>query len=309
MVKGEQLVRTDLLLKEVHISGESLVPVVKLTVDDQQVSCLLDTGGYSSFLVWRTWFEKARRKCDDLLFGCYECEPAPCEAGALDTLEFAQDILLTVFTHSGEFNFGGGEDPTKQASPLKFFKVVDTAYHFVQLRGLQIGDAPSYYINIEDNAIFDSGSTAIFINNKWQGQIVSFLQNAGKQRVDIEAKGKDIIVSCDDIPYLPSMTFYVEGLQGGKISVEIPSTALLLSALRDECILALEFSDDEEVNIGLNAFFGNYYYFNIDEGKIGFTKVKDVHSITRARAYDTESVKVCRMASLERAQSELLSTE
>ncbi|KAF4651225.1 hypothetical protein FOL47_000531, partial [Perkinsus chesapeaki] len=188
------------------------------------------------------------------------------------------DNSFSIYLNPGDGNSGevilGGEDPTKRAGPLKFFKLVNKTGHFVKLRGLQIGDDTSYYVNVTEDAILDTGAACIFMNKKWREQVISSLQDAGKKKVEIQVEADAFLVACEDVGSLPAMKFYVEGLWGQKVPLIITPNALVWRTRGNDCLLRIEFIDFDGVDLGLSAFLGNYYYFDMDRDRIGFTKVK-----------------------------------
>mmetsp|Transcript_15865 Transcript_15865/g.13294 ORF Transcript_15865/g.13294 Transcript_15865/m.13294 type:complete len:85 (-) Transcript_15865:7-261(-) len=74
-----------------------------MKADGQEVSCLVDSGSSVLFVVWKKWFEAVGQKCDDLIFGCYECVP-PCQLGRKKHFCFEDDTCVSVFPHSGKFD-------------------------------------------------------------------------------------------------------------------------------------------------------------------------------------------------------------
>ncbi|KAF4651224.1 hypothetical protein FOL47_000530 [Perkinsus chesapeaki] len=196
----------------------------------------------------------------------------------LSDKDIIDDNSFSIYLNTADSNSGevilGGEDPTKRAGPLKFFKIVNITEESARLRGLILGGDPRYSIDITDNVAFDTGADAIFMNKKRQRQVISFLKVAGKKKIDIQARGKAFFFPCKDADNLPSMTFYVEGLWGEKVPLEITPEALVLRFRGDDCLLRIEFTDFDRVFLGQSAFLGNYFYFDMERNRIGFTKAK-----------------------------------
>ncbi|KAF4757289.1 hypothetical protein FOZ63_009327, partial [Perkinsus olseni] len=77
--------------------------VAKLEVDNEKVYALVDTGSPLLFFLWRHSYGPS---CQNLLYGCYECSPKPCQAGPTKTFSFHDDTDVTVFRHHGTLSLG-----------------------------------------------------------------------------------------------------------------------------------------------------------------------------------------------------------
>ncbi|KAF4649524.1 hypothetical protein FOL47_002012 [Perkinsus chesapeaki] len=197
-------------------------------------------------------------------------------AQQLAAKKIIKDESFSIYFNGERFASGeiilGGEDPSKQEGPLKFFKIVKDVGQFVQLHGLQVGDDPKYLIKMKSPAAFDTGSAVICINKKWKARVLGFLQKTGKKKFSIREEGSDFIISCSDAENVPSLYFTVEGMQGEEVALEVSPEALVLEYRDNDCLLRIRFDD---VNLfGMPAFLGNYFYFNPKAKRIGYTKSK-----------------------------------
>ncbi|KAF4649109.1 hypothetical protein FOL47_002422 [Perkinsus chesapeaki] len=207
-----------------------------------------------------------------------EWKPYLSIAQQLAAKKIIKDESFSIYFNGERFASGGiilgGEDPSKQEGPLKFFKIVNDDEQFVQLHGLQVGDDPKYLMKMKYPAVFDTGSSHIYINKKWKAQVLEFLQEAGKKKFKIREERSKFIISCSDAENVPSLTFTVEGLQGEKVALEVSPEALVWKYEGDDCLLRIDFDDDDASLFGMPAFLGNYYYFSPTAKSIGHTKAK-----------------------------------
>ncbi|KAF4678334.1 hypothetical protein FOL47_000063 [Perkinsus chesapeaki] len=80
--------------------------MVDLVVDGQSLRALIDTGTWTTFFVWKSWYEKGQPGgCSMLTFGCYECPGQPCMAGPTETDKFADGSGATWFKRNGMITF------------------------------------------------------------------------------------------------------------------------------------------------------------------------------------------------------------
>ncbi|KAF4672552.1 hypothetical protein FOL47_000387 [Perkinsus chesapeaki] len=348
LVSSVQLIKVSISSALTDLHDVYPLPLAKLKVDGQDVRLLVDTGTPVLSLVWKDWFEDPHQKCVDIIFGCFECEPS-CQGGPTKDFWFEDHACVSVFLHSGTFDFGraqsageidfglvarfngnpwniwaslglkpaadaepkayqslvqqlatknvieyesftvyfneedfasgeiilGGEDPSKRAGPLKLFKIVNKDEQFVQLHSLRVGVGdPKYVINMTYPAVFDTGSSHIFINKKWKSQVLGYLQAAGKEKFSIQQVESELVISCSDTGNVPPLTFTVEGLKGEKFLLEVSPQALVWEH-EGECYLRLNLDDDDKAIVfGMPAFFGRYYHFPSNGRSIGYAKAK-----------------------------------
>ncbi|KAF4665291.1 hypothetical protein FOL47_004664 [Perkinsus chesapeaki] len=84
-----------------------LRPLVKLKVDRQNLNALVDTNSPFTFFIWKKWYEDVLQKdCGSTVYGCYECDPPPCESGPTTTFEFLDRMRVTTFLHTVSVSSG-----------------------------------------------------------------------------------------------------------------------------------------------------------------------------------------------------------
>ncbi|KAF4702708.1 hypothetical protein FOZ62_013934 [Perkinsus olseni] len=98
-----------------------------------------------------------------------------------------------------------------------------------------------------------------------------WLETAGQASVTIREDRGFFEISCQDAEYLPSITYFMEGLNGEEVPLEIPSTSYVYKKTEAICILAITFGD--RWIIGLPALIGHYFLYDWQNARIGFAKV------------------------------------
>ncbi|KAF4674114.1 hypothetical protein FOL47_009650 [Perkinsus chesapeaki] len=105
-------------------ADKTYVLVAKLKVDGQEVSALVDTGSSYTFLIWKYWYEVTERKrCDEMVYRCYECNPGPCEVGPTTEVPFEDGAAVTMFERPGQLQLA-------DASSTSFTFGLTSAYKY-----------------------------------------------------------------------------------------------------------------------------------------------------------------------------------
>ncbi|EER00293.1 Pepsin B precursor, putative [Perkinsus marinus ATCC 50983] len=101
------LIRVPISYEKVTKEADVYALVGKVTLGSQNVYGFIDTGGSTTFFLWKHWYEKGHPgRCKDIIFGCYECSPEPCSEEKPYTLDFGDGSEVRIFKESATAHFG-----------------------------------------------------------------------------------------------------------------------------------------------------------------------------------------------------------
>ncbi|KAF4655833.1 hypothetical protein FOL46_008113 [Perkinsus olseni] len=204
-------------------------------------------------------------------FKDYESKNYPPFMDQLGKKGFSKSYALYVDARelTGRLIFGD-EDPSKQDGFLRYVSTWESSLGppAIDMLSVLVGDDCKDEIKDDHAAFFASGSSFIQIPASHKQTVLELLRSAGIKRVEVKEESGFFKVACDAIDYLPSITFFLKGLDGRKVPLAI-SPRTLKGQLKDgQCVLALEFG--KFWYLGLPAVIGNY--FSVNKTHIGFTK-------------------------------------
>ncbi|KAF4700273.1 hypothetical protein FOZ63_004838, partial [Perkinsus olseni] len=170
---------------------------------------------------------------------------------------------------TGEF-IPGEEDPSKQDGPQRYVSTWESGLGppAINMLSLLVGDDCVDEIKVNTAVFLATGSSFIHIPVSQKQTVLKLLGGAGIRPVEIKEESGFFKVACEAIPYLPSITFYLKGLNGRKMPLKISPVALRGQLKDGQCVLALDFG--KFWYLGLPALIGNY--FSVNKTHIGFTK-------------------------------------
>ncbi|KAF4676936.1 hypothetical protein FOL47_004177, partial [Perkinsus chesapeaki] len=185
-----------------------------------------------------------------------------------------ESYSFSIYTKPGMHPTGevilGGQDPTKYDGLLDYVRIVDDEEQFVQLLGLGIGKRDKDRIRVKAMTVIDSGTINFVFPISLKKDILKLLRTAGKKKVDIEEKSGFYTMQCNKAEYLPSITFYLAGLQGEEVPLTLPGVNMVTEGDGNGCYVNVEFDEVDEWFIGSRALVGYYYFYELSESRIGF---------------------------------------
>ncbi|KAF4651943.1 hypothetical protein FOZ61_010024 [Perkinsus olseni] len=194
--------------------------VTPLKVDTQDLYAVIDTGSPYTQLIWKKWYESSpERRCDELFYKCYGCNPSPIELKAAKKITFVDKTSVTIFPYAGDFYFYGvtvedivfgvvmdasdgpwaalGLGPQATSPPFPRFvdQLVDAelmmsyASTVLFLRSIYRLGAPhqgslSLVVTILP-VVFDTGSSFISFPERLRSQVLDLLSTAGTKKVEV----------------------------------------------------------------------------------------------------------------------------
>ncbi|KAF4648672.1 hypothetical protein FOZ61_002349 [Perkinsus olseni] len=148
---------------------ESRVPweriVTPLKVDTQDLYAVIDTGSPYTQLIWKKWYESSpERRCDELFYKCYGCNPSPIELKAAKKITFVDKTSVTIFPYAGDFYFYG-----VTAEHIDFGVVMDASHGPWAALGLGPQDTsppfPRFVDQLVDAELIDSPTFAVYLSS------------------------------------------------------------------------------------------------------------------------------------------------
>ncbi|KAF4690025.1 hypothetical protein FOZ63_029669 [Perkinsus olseni] len=166
----------------------------------------------------------------------------------------------------------GGDDEKKHHGALEYVEAIhlDFAPPGISIAGLGIGNDSTNRIDVSSVAFLDTGSSKMHIHESLKPRVLALLQSAGTKAVVIKEESGSFIVACEDVKYLPSITFFMKGLQADEVSVDVFPDALKGERQDGSCELALAFG--KVWYLGLPTVVGKCV--SVNETRIGLGKAK-----------------------------------
>ncbi|KAF4651333.1 hypothetical protein FOL47_000483 [Perkinsus chesapeaki] len=166
----------------------------------------------------------------------------------------------------------GGQDPTKYDGLLGYIKVVNDDEQYINLLGIKIGKGNK--IEFHESTVLDTGTPKLIFSFYLQSKVLNLLRTAGKKKVGIREESGNFVIPCDEAKFLPAITFYLQGLQGEPVPLEVIALSIVNKVDEDKCLLDIDFSEDPSFVIGLPAYIGNYYFYELEDSRIGLAKTR-----------------------------------
>ncbi|KAF4667631.1 hypothetical protein FOZ61_008020 [Perkinsus olseni] len=164
----------------------------------------------------------------------------------------------------------GGQDPSKYDGPLQYIRVVDREEHEIRVRGLMIG---SHRTRVTAVSYLDTGTDALTFPTSLKQSVLYLLQTAGQTLVPIFEHSGTFRIACNNMAYLPTMTIFLEGLQGEDIALRLPPRSFV--DFDGGCFLLIQFEDKtEEWTLGNPTVIGHYHFYEWDKSRIGLAAVR-----------------------------------
>ncbi|KAF4668521.1 hypothetical protein FOL47_002983 [Perkinsus chesapeaki] len=105
-VYGQRLLKVDVSRSPLCLEDSCGQIYAKFGADGNEINAFVDAESPMLFFVSKDAFEElVPGGCNDLVFGCYGCNPAPCNTGPTGTLYFADGFHVIIAQHSGDITF------------------------------------------------------------------------------------------------------------------------------------------------------------------------------------------------------------
>ncbi|KAF4700042.1 hypothetical protein FOZ62_032252, partial [Perkinsus olseni] len=183
---------------------------------------------------------------------------------------------FSLYLSAGEGSDGelilGGEDKEKYSGPLTYVQVADPVDRTVVVSNLGIGHVSKHRIQVKEPGSFDSGANVMMMAEDFKPQVLQLLRTAGKKPVTITEESGLYEIYCGDTENLPPITFFILGLKGEDVALEVLPASYVYKSTEATCILAITFGD--RWILGLPTITGHYFFYDWDKGRIGFAGVK-----------------------------------
>ncbi|KAF4673249.1 hypothetical protein FOL47_010786 [Perkinsus chesapeaki] len=167
--------------------------------------------------------------------------------------------------------------------------MIDPDEGTVQLLTLGIGQDSKYRIKMVTPVDLDTGASCMYLKTEWKNQVISSLKVAGRKNVSITEEDGSFPVSCPDVAYLPSVTFFLQGSKGEQVAIEVPAEKFTYKTTEGRCFVRMKFTE-YHASIGVTAFIGNYFYYDVDNNKVGIAKLLLNSMKDRTDSEDSEHV-------------------
>ncbi|KAF4653062.1 hypothetical protein FOZ61_009213 [Perkinsus olseni] len=137
-----------------------------------------------------------------------------------------------LYLSAGEGSAGelilGGEDKEKYSGPPTYAQIANPVDRTVVVSNLGIGDVSKHRVPAKEPGSFDSGANIMMMAEDFKPQVLQLLTTAGKKPVTITEKSGLYETFCGDTENLPPITFFIQGLEGEDVALEVPPCQLRL---------------------------------------------------------------------------------